>query len=331
VIASVFGLSVVSAEFLWGLSLALLALLLFGACMVAISVVLKGMSSGPGSFVAAVAGVPVGLAIGAIQLAVRGGVELPSAWAIGAFALAGICSTYLGRWLMFRSIELIGPSSAAGLQSTSPMITALFGWVFLGEVIGVAGFLGMGLGIVGLAAMSIGIGQAQRPVAGGPGPARASVRQGGLVFGTMVLGLVAAASYSGSHVFRAYAVRQWNEPLLGATIGAVAGALALALASRNKLAGYVREIRANPQPARIYFAVGALQFAAQALVIASMRYIPASLAALISMCTPLAVMPISHFVLRKREKLSRATVLGICITLAGVALIVLYGPGRVRP
>jgi drug/metabolite transporter (DMT)-like permease len=325
-----FAIPAVSADFLWGVSLAALSMVTYGACMVAISLALKGMSSGPGAMLAAAAGVPIGLVLGVLQLAVYGGVEMPGAWAVCSFALAGICSTYLGRWLMFRSIETIGPSSAAGLQSTSPMITALFGWAFLHEAIGLAGFIGMGLGILGLAAMSVGVGQArksaQAEVAGGALP----LRQGGFIFGTMLFGVMAAASYSGSHVFRASAVRQWNEPLLGTTIGALAGVLTLAVASRNKLAGYVQEIRANRAAARVYFAVGVLQFVAQALVIAAMRYIPASLAALISMCTPLAVMPISYFVLRKREKLGWATVLGVCLTLAGVALIVLYGPGRTR-
>jgi drug/metabolite transporter (DMT)-like permease len=318
-----FALPAVSPDVLRGVSLALLSMLTYGVCMVAVSVVLKGMSSGPGSLIAAAAGVPAGLLLGAIQLAVRGGVEVPTLWAVCAFALAGICSTYLGRWLVFKSIELIGPSSASGLQSISPLMTAVFGWIFLGERIGVVGFVGMGVGIVGLAAMSVGIGRTQQqPAARGP------LRQGGFIFSTVLFGLGSAGAYSLSHIFRASAVRAWNEPLIGTTIGAAAGLLTLALASRNRLADYVREIRANPAPARVYFGVGVLQFAAQALVIASMRYIPASVAALISMCTPLAVMPISYFVLRKREKLSWATVLGICITLAGVALVVLYGPGR---
>lgn len=319
----------VAPEVLWGVSLALLSMLLYGFCMVAVSVVLKGMSSGPGSLVAAAAGVPAGLLFAAILLVVRSGVETPSAWAVCAFALAGICSTYLGRWLVFKSIELVGPSSAAGLQCTSPMLTAVVGWIFLGEAIGVTGFIGMGLGILGLAAMSFGIGQAQKPALPAVA-ARPPMRQGGFILSTVLFGLGSAAAYSASYVFRASAVRDWNEPLLGATIGAAAGLLTLALASRNKLAGYMREIRANPAPTRIYFGVGVFQFTAQALVIASMRYIPASLAALISMCTPLAVMPISYFVLRKREKLGYATVFGIFITLVGMALVVFYGPGRTR-
>lgn len=66
-----------------------------------------------------------------------------------------------------------------------------------------------------------------------------------------------------------------------------------------------------------------MQIAAQAMVIASMKYIPVSVAALISMCTPLVVMPLSLFALGNRERLSGVTVLGICITL-----VVMQGAAR---
>ena len=310
----------VAPEFLWGVALAFLAMLLYGSCMVAVSVVMRGMSGGPGSMLAAAAGVPLGLVLAALQLLWGTGVEPPSVWAVAAFVLAGICSTFLGRWLVFKSIELIGPSSASGLQSTSPLITAVFGWIFLGQLIAPLGFVGLALGIAGLAALSVGIGQAQQSAT-----VSKDAGQRGLVYVNLLVGVASSAAYSGSHVFRASAVRVWNEPLLGATIGAVAGLLALVAASHNKLSDYVREIRANPAAARIYMGVGVLQFIAQALVIASMKYIPAGVAALISMGTPLVVMPISYFALRKQEHLTWATVLGICLSLGGIALVVLYG------
>lgn len=303
--------------------LAFLSMLTYGACMVVVSVAMRGLSSGPGSMLAAAAGAPAGLLIALAQLFVVAGVEPPSSRALLAFALAGIFSTYLGRWLVFKSIELIGPSGASGLQSLSPLITAVFGWMFLGESIGPIGFFGITLGIMGLTAMGMGIGQSQQRTAGA-----GLAHQRGFVFGMLLFGLASAAAYSASHVFRATAVREWNEPLLGATVGAAAGLLTLLLASRNRLSDYAREIRAHPGGARVYLGVGVMQFIAQALVIASMRYIPASVAALISMCTPLVVMPISVFVLRREQNLGWATVFGICITLAGIALVVLCGPAH---
>ena len=313
-------LPVVSSETQWGATLALLAMAAHGTSMVVVSFAMRRLPSAPGSMLAVAAGVPVGLLAGIAQLAFGDGVVLPSLRAVLWLALAGVFSAYLGRWLIFRSIELMGPSRAAGLQSTSPLITAFFGWLLLSEVLGPLGVLGLGLGLAGLFAMSMGSHGQQ------PGhPASLAVRQDGFLLKSLLLGLGSAAAYSASHVFRAAGVREWNEPLLGAAIGSVAGLMALLLASRKQLPGYLREIFAQPAGARVYVAVGVMQFLGQCLVTASMNYIPASLAALISMCTPLVVMPISYFFLRKQENLNLATVLGICITLSGIVLVVLYG------
>lgn len=309
---------------LWGVGLAFVSMVIYGSTLTAVSTI-RGLGSGPGSMLAAAAGVPAGVVIVLLQLVFGGGVEPPTAWAFASFALAGFCSTYLGRWLVFKSVELIGPSASSGLQSTSPLVTAAFGWIFLGEVIGPAGFTGVGLGILGLIAMSIGINQSQAAKRPAPGKAAA---QGGFATATLLVGIGSAAAYSGGHVFRASAVRQWNEPFLGALIGTLAGLAALAVASRRNLAAYAGEIRAHPAACRAFLVIGVLQFIAQALVIASMRFIPASVAALISMCTPLAVMPISYFALRNRERLRPMTVLGICITLSGITVVILYGAAR---
>jgi drug/metabolite transporter (DMT)-like permease len=319
-------LPAVSPDVLWGVLLASVSMLAYVAATLSVPLaVRRGMSSGPGAMLAAAAGVPTGVLLILVQLAWSPHVAAPSLWAVCAFAVAGIFSTYLGRWLMFRSIETIGPSGTAGLQSSSPLITAVLGWLFLGETLGAVGLFGLALGITGIAAMSIGLGQAQREPAAVQAAGPLS-RQRGFILGSVLVGLAGASAYSGGHVFRAIGIRTWDEPLLGAAIGAVAGLLVLLAAGGGKLAGYALEIRANPAAARIYAGVGVMQFAAQALVIAAMKYIPASVAALISMCTPLVVMPFSYFVLRKIEKLTWATVLGVCVTLAGVALVVLYGP-----
>lgn len=292
--------------------------------MVMVAAAAKGMSSGPGSLLAAAAGVPIGIFIVLMHWTGGHGIRAPAPWPVVSFALAGICSTYLGRWLVFKSIKRLGPSGSAGMQSISLLITVVFGWIFLGEVIGTVGFVGIALGIAGLLAMSIGIDRSQRKTAS-PALAMRTVWRRSFFSTTLLIGVCSAAAYSLSHVFRASGVRQWNEALLGALIGAVAGLLVLALANHRLMREYVRQVRANPKTARVYLGVGGFQFLAQALVIASMKYIPASMAALISMCTPLVVLPVSYFALRNDERLSWVTVLGIAITLAGITLVVLYG------
>jgi drug/metabolite transporter (DMT)-like permease len=309
-----------------GGALALLSLLTYGACTVLISVGMRNMRSEPGSLLAAAAGVPTGLLISSFLLAfgeVGAGI---STWAVVAFALAGILSTYLGRWLVFKSIELIGPSAASALQSTSPLLTAFFAWVLLGEMISWMGILGITLAILGMVSMSLGLHRRATgsPAAIGALPGGRTRRANALVWGALLLGIASSAAYSSSHIFRGSAVRIWNEPVLGTTIGAAAGLLALLLANRKKLPDYRREILANRQGAVLFAGIGVLQFLAQSLVIASMKYIPVSVAALISMCTPLVVMPISYFVMRNQEKLNGVMVLGILITLSGTAISLVF-------
>ena len=296
-------------------------MLAYGGCMVLISVGMRNMRSEPGSLLAAAAGVPIGLLISSFQLFWGGVGPGFNVWSVTAFALAGIFSTYLGRWLVFKSIESIGPSGASALQSTSPLLTALFAWVFLGEVIGWMGVSGITLAILGLMAMSRGL----QKRASDHGSAEGKGRVGhAMLSGSLIFGIASSAAYSGSHLFRGSAVRVWNEPLLGATIGAAAGLLVLLLASRTKLKGYRLEILANPRGAALFTGIGVLQFIAQSLVIASMKYIPVSVAALISMCTPLIVMPLSYFLLRNHEKLNWVMTLGIFITLCGAAISLLF-------
>ena len=307
-------LPIVSPDVVLGGALALLSLLTYGICMVLVSVCVRTFRSEPGSLIAAAACIPAGIVISCWQLAfgeVQAGI---SAWAVVAFALAGIFSTYLGRWLVFKSIELNGPSGASALQSTSPLLTAVFAWVFLGEVIGWVGMLGITMAIVGLVSMSFGL---QRRAAARPPVAAALTSGRSLVWASLLVGVGSSAAYSGSHIFRGSAVRIWNEPLLGATIGAGAALLALLLASRNKWPEYKREVLANRKGAWQFAGIGVLQFLAQTLVIASMKYIPVSVAALVSMCTPLVVVPISYFVLRNEERLNGVMLLGILITLCG--------------
>jgi len=57
---------------------------------------------------------------------------------------------------------------------------------------------------------------------------------------TLLIGVGLAAAYSLSHVFRTSGVRQWNQALMGALIGSVAGLLVLALANLGRINEYFR-------------------------------------------------------------------------------------------
>src|SRR5690606_8682004 len=124
------------------------------------------------------------------------------------------------------------------------------------------------------------------------------------------------------NVFRGAAVRHWNEALLGTLLGATA-ALLLHLtlgAGRRQIAGLPA---ADRQALAIYVLGGVLTGAAQVLVVLSMLYIPVAIVSVITLCSPLLVIPASVFLLRNREGVSATTIAGALLALAGIGFIVL--------
>ena len=279
-----------------GVALALSATLCFSVAILLSTVGSRRLDSSAGALLAGAVNVPVGLLLVALQALVADVPAAPTLRGAVGFALGGLCGTFLGRWLFFSSIRLLGPTRATVFQTLSPLAAALMAWVFLGERLTLAGWLGMGLAAAGLAVMT------QR--------GRGSAGAGSLPRIALVFGFGSALAYAGSSIFRAWALDSWNEALAGAALGAVAGFLVLLLAGWRRLPA----VRA--------------QIVAQALLIASLAHIPVSLTVLLSSCTPLLVMPLSAWLLRRDETLDARAVVGVVVTCAGVALATGYGMPR---
>jgi drug/metabolite transporter (DMT)-like permease len=73
----------------------------------------------------------------------------------------------------------------------------------------------------------------------------------------------------------------------------------------------------------LYALGGVLTISAQMCMIASMRYIPVAITTVITLCTPLVVMPVSYFALRNQERIGTRTLFGAALTMAGMAIVVL--------
>lgn len=72
------------------------------------------------------------------------GWDLQFSWkAILLFALAGLCTTGVGRLTLFFSISYIGPSKASAIRNSTPIFTTLFALFFLGESITLLPGIGM--------------------------------------------------------------------------------------------------------------------------------------------------------------------------------------------
>lgn len=325
---------------LTGVLLAAGAMLLFAAGTLITSVAARRLDTDAGALVAVTMNVLFGCAILLAEQWVH-----PAAWTFDplgvlGFVLAGLFSTYLGRWLFFRAVVTLGPTRASTFQTGSPLVTAVLGWLLLSEQLSMAAMIGIATTVAGLVVMgapakaagaagrSVGAGKpdradrsdrADRPIETiGPSPAaRMTLR------GALVLGVGSSAAYAVSNLLRAAAVRSWNEPVAGAVLGAVAGLVVYLLIHRRRLAALAARMASNRGAVALFCTVGAMQVTAQICTIASMRYIPASVAALITMCTPLVVLPVSVVAFRNAEAVQRRTVVGIAFALLGVAVVVL--------
>ena len=259
-----------------------------------------------------------------VQIALR---DDPLRWdwaGVGLFAMAGVCSTYLGRWFFFEAIAQLGAAKASLFHISSPAFTAVIAWLFLAERLSIATVLGIVATIIGLFLVSappgawrIGARSDSAEQRSAHGGWRAWLASG------VAAGVGATLAYSASNVLRGASVRQWNEPVAGAMLGAIA-ALALHLVVGSSHVATVRKVIAADRTAVALYALGGvLTISAQMCMIASMRLVPVAVATVITLCTPLVVIPASYWLFANRERLGVATLLGAAITMAGVLAIVL--------
>jgi drug/metabolite transporter (DMT)-like permease len=310
----------VATASLAGLLFAIAALTLFSLNIILTKVAAARLNLDLGFLVSVAVNVLFAALLLALQLGWR---EDAIAWqgkGFLLFLLAGAFSTYLGRWFFLESVVRFGPSRASLFQITSPLFTAVFAWTFLNEALHPLELAGMGLALAGLLLVMPGTADAARTaVAAGEG------RQGEprrLLQSALVLGIGSSIAYSLGNIFRGAAIRNWDEALLGALIGASAGLVLHAGFSRDKKSLRVRLRQADRHGVMLFAISGVLTISAQTCLIVSLKYIPVSVAALITLCTPVLVFPMSYLLFNNSEKITALTLLGGLLTLGGVALIV---------
>jgi drug/metabolite transporter (DMT)-like permease len=69
--------------------------------------------------------------------------------------------------------------------------------------------------------------------------------------------------------------------------------------------------------------IGLCNILGQMGVIGAMRYIPLSVVALMTLCTPILVFPLSHLLFKCKDDITLRTLLGSALTLTEIVVIVL--------
>jgi drug/metabolite transporter (DMT)-like permease len=300
---------------LLGELLAIGSLLLFSANVLVVGPAVRRVPQDLGFLLALSSNVVLGAVVVA-GLYLFGGAVPPLEWdAVGMFAVGGLLTSYLGRWFYTRSLITIGPTRASAVQLTNPFFAAVTGWVLLGEALGPVAML------CGLAVLA-GVYLTSRPAGAGRAIV-APIGHRALSPAQLGPGLLGALAYGLGNVARGAGVRDWEAPIVGSLIGAVAGLLAYALVNTDlrKLAGALRE--ADRVGRRLWLLSGLLSIGAQTCLIAATLYIPVAIAVVISVAVPVVLLPVSVLFLRRTEAVGLKTAIGAVLVLSGVAGLVL--------
>jgi drug/metabolite transporter (DMT)-like permease len=229
------------------------------------------------------------------------------------FVISGVFASYLGRSIYFTTIIRLGPSKASVFAVSSPLFTALIAWIFLGESLSAPEFAAVFIILLGLFLISY-----------IPQTSVKRVSMSGYFQPGVHLALFGSIAYALGNITRGMGIQDWNEPVLGGFLGAVAGLILQLLLNKQarKLFSFLRG--ADPKGVRLYAIGGILTISAQIAQIAAMHYMPISIATLITMSQPLLVIPLSYMLFKNQDGMNVRIVSGSLLVLLGIGTILLY-------
>jgi drug/metabolite transporter (DMT)-like permease len=230
------------------------------------------------------------------------------------FAAAGVFAAFIGRVFLYGSVQRLGAMRASTVRRLSPFFSVLLGLGVLGEAF-TARMAGGAVLIVASFAVLVSA-QSRR---GGAAAAAAAVPVHGLRAG-YIFGVASAMGYALGNVLRKFGLAVVPDPLLGAFVGSLVGAVMFVLAAHVH-APYRRALVAtfrSPNP-WLYLA-GTMSSAGQILQFAALQLSPMSKVALVSSMEVFLTIGLS--MLFAGERLSPRVALAAVLGFAGTALLV---------
>jgi len=291
-----------------GVTFAFAAMLCFAANILITRYAVARMPVDAGFFVVLATNILFPALLFPFELAAR---AAPWSWdwkGVGLFALGGVIGTFLGRRFLFDAVRILGPSRASVFHSTAPAFALVGAWLLADERLGWYEILLMAIVWIGL--------WFTQPRAGSVGALSPSAARKG-----MVVGLLTVAGFGMGNVLRGLAMRNWEEAVFGTVISSCAALLCQLLATRDwdRVAAQYRA--ADRTAVWLYVGCGVATAFGSIFVALAMNHMEIALAVLVVHTTPLAIFPISVFLLKNKEELSARTVLGAVLVLLGIALL----------
>jgi drug/metabolite transporter (DMT)-like permease len=234
----------------------------------------------------------------------------PRAW--GWLAVSGLVGFVFGDLCLFRAYVLIGPRLASLMMALAPLLTALIGWLLLGETLTGRDALGVTLTVAGIAWAVL---ERREPEDGVPHDRRTWAAG-------LALGFCGALGQAGGLVLSKLGMGSY-DPVAATQVRVIAsiGGYALLLAATR---GWPRVAAAARDRRGLGFAAaGAFfgPFLGVSLSLFAVRHTVAGVAASIMALQPVLIIPL--VVVLHRERVGVGGVAGALVAVAGVALLFL--------
>lgn len=250
-------------------------------------------------------------------------VELPE-WntaGVAALAAGGILGTFGGRASNLRAVRIIGPSRANAFLTLGPLVTALAGWVVLGEGISLLSGVGGALVLLGLLRIvrmrssALAVTPRASRVEPQPIPLQQDRSLGYL------LATLAPVLFGLAFVVRKWGLNQYPSAIAGAAIGAVAG-LGVSLLGDVATGKVARRLRENLRhPPWWFVAAGTATSLALVSQFLAFAYLPAWVVNLLQGTQVLWTLLLAAVFLGSEERIDPRLIGSMALVAAGVAAI----------
>ena len=229
--------------------------------------------------------------------------------------LSGLVGFVLGDLFLFRSFILIGARIAMLIMALVPPITALIGWITLGEMLSPREFLGMALTLLGIVLVMV------VKVEWKKGALGRTLKAGPLVLGSL-LALGGAVGQAAGLVLSKKGMQDMNA-FSATQIRIMAGVVGFSLVITDfkrwrHLFGALKDLKAMKT-----MTLGSFTgpFLGVSFSLLAVQHTDTGIAATLMALTPVMIIPPA--LLMKKERIKALEIIGTLITVGGVALFFL--------
>ena len=294
-----------------------IAALLTAACWTVTAMAFESAGKRVGALSLNLIRLVIGLIFLAIYNAIFNDGFLPSASEYQWFwlALSGVVGFVLGDLFLFRAFILIGARISMLIMALVPPITALIGWITLGEVLSGMEFLGMGITLVGIVLV---ISTKLDIKKGGLGK---TLKAGPLVLGSL-LALGGAVGQAAGLVLSKKGMQDMNAfeaTQIRIMAGVVGFTLVITLFKRwGHLLGALKDLRAMK-----FMTLGSFTgpFLGVSFSLLAVQHTDTGVAATLMALTPVMIIPPA--ILLNKERIKIIEIIGAIVSIGGVALFFL--------